>query len=137
MHLQKSTCILVLSAICICCTPKENSETESLPNPNKIDYIRPIDGIDEPLDPELVKKGKVLISYGDCGTCHTDERRAKGPAFKDIAKRYPNNQIYLDLLARKVISGGKGSWGNPVMAPHPHLKESEALAMVSYILSLE
>jgi len=32
------------------------------------------------------------------------------------------------------ISGGKGSWGNPVMDPHPNLQESDAKAMVSYIL---
>ena len=79
----------------------------------------------------------MLISYGDCNSCHTDDRRAKGPAFQDIAMRYPRNQVYIDLLAQKVISGGKGSWGNPVMAPHPNLQESDAKAMVTYILSLD
>jgi len=78
-----------------------------------------------------------LISYSDCSTCHTEERRAKGPAFQDIAKRYPSNQAYIGLLAQKVITGGKGSWGNPVMSPHPNLQYSDAEAMVTYILSLD
>ncbi len=58
-------------------------------------------------------------------------------AFQDIAKRYPIKEVYVDLLARKVISGGTGSWGSPVMSPHPDLKAEDAKAMVSYILSLK
>ncbi|MFT7201864.1 MAG: hypothetical protein ACI8YP_000330, partial [Algoriphagus sp.] len=38
---------------------------------NKPDYVRPVDGKSELLDLELVKKGKVLISYGACNSCHT------------------------------------------------------------------
>jgi cytochrome c len=103
----------------------------------RLNYIRPIAGKDILLDEELVKKGKVLISYSDCSTCHTEERRAKGPVFQDIARRYPSNQGYNDLLAQKVISGGKDSWGNSVMTPHPNLQYSDAEAMVTYILSLD
>jgi cytochrome c len=116
---------------------QEKSEKLDSTDSKKSDYIRPVEGKDELLDLELVKKGKVLISYGDCNSCHTDEKRAKDLAFQDIAMRYPQNQVYIDLLAQKVISGGKGSWGNPVMAPHPNLQESDAIAMVTYILSLD
>ncbi|MEP0711102.1 MAG: c-type cytochrome [Algoriphagus sp.] len=101
------------------------------------EYIRAIEGEDEILDPEIIKRGEVLISYSDCAECHKTDKRAKGPAFRDIAKRYPTTSAYLDLLARKVISGGTGSWGSPVMLPHPDLNEEDARAMVSYILSLE
>ncbi|WP_425635974.1 c-type cytochrome [Algoriphagus yeomjeoni] len=101
------------------------------------EYIRAIEGVDEVLDPELVKRGKVLISYSDCAECHKPDMRAKGPAFQDIAQRYPTSQVYINLLARKVISGGTGSWGSPVMAAHPELTMDDAIAMVSYVLSLE
>ena len=100
-------------------------------------YIRTIDGEDEELDQNIIKRGEVLISYSDCAECHKPDKRSKGPAFLDIAKRYPANQVYIDLLARKVISGGTGSWGNPIMSPHPDLDGMDAKAMVSYILSLE
>lgn len=98
-------------------------------------YVVP--GEDEEIDPELIKKGKVLISYSDCDDCHREDTRAKGPSFTDIAKRYPIRQVYIDLLARKVISGGTGVWGYPVMGAHPKLSMEDAQAMVSFILSLE
>ncbi|MFC5625779.1 c-type cytochrome [Algoriphagus winogradskyi] len=119
------------------CTQKPKQEVIDTSDLKEREYIRAIEGVDEVLDPELVKRGKVLISYADCASCHKPEERAKGPAFKDIARRYPISQVYINLLARKVISGGTGSWGSPVMAAHPQLTMEEATAMVSYILSLD
>ncbi|EAZ80596.1 cytochrome c family protein [Algoriphagus machipongonensis] len=124
---------MILSA----CTQKPSADTKDTSLIKEKDYIRVIEGIDEPLDHEMIQRGEVLISYSDCSECHKDDMRSKGPAFRDIAKRYPTSQVYLDLLARKVISGGTGSWGNPIMSPHPEINEDDAKAMVSYILSLE
>ena len=41
------------------------------------------------------------------------------------------------MLAQKVIAGGGGSWGSPVMDPHPKLSAEDAKMMVSYILSMK
>jgi len=41
------------------------------------------------------------------------------------------------MLAYKVILGGRGSWGYPVMDPHPKLSFEDAKMMVTYILSLK
>jgi len=60
-----------------------------------------------------------------------------GPAFKDIAKRYPVNKVYIEMLAHKVIMGGSRSWGTPVMDPHPKLSFEDSKMMVTYILSLK
>jgi cytochrome c len=137
MDLRLIFYLILLQALCYSCGKEERSESTDSTDLARLNYIRPIAGKDIFLDEELVKKGKVLISYSDCSTCHTEERRAKGPAFQDIAKRYPSNQAYIGLLAQKVITGGKGSWGNPVMSPHPNLQYSDAEAMVTYILSLD
>ncbi|WP_114748963.1 c-type cytochrome [Pleomorphovibrio marinus] len=114
----------------------QQKETESDETATK-DYIRPIPGQDEPVDPEILDKGEVLISYNACYDCHKKDGRFKGPAYRDIAKRYPRKQVYIDLLAQKIIAGGTGSWGNPIMPPHPKLTQEEAIAMASYILSLK
>jgi len=119
------------------CTEKRSTETFDSSKQKEADYIRVIDGTDRTLDPEIIKRGEVLIAYSDCSECHRPNKRAKGPAFQDIARRYPIQPAYIDLLARKVISGGTGSWGSPVMSAHPNLDEDDARAMVSYILSLE
>ncbi|MEB2774479.1 cytochrome c [Algoriphagus sp. D3-2-R+10] len=119
------------------CTQKTSEENVDSSVEKEQAYIRAIEGEDEEIAMYIIKKGEVLISYSDCAECHKSDKRAKGPAFQDIAKRYPIKQVYIDLLARKVISGGSGSWGSPVMSPHPNLKEEDAKAMVSYILSLK
>lgn len=100
-------------------------------------YIRPIEGRNDTIDPEIAEKGKVLIAYSDCYTCHTIAKRSKGPAFMDIARRYPSNKDYIELLAIKIIKGGSGAWGHPVMARHEGLSPEHARLMAAYILSLK
>ena len=101
--------------------PGCDSEPEQKNTRKKIDYIKPIQGINDSIPAEVAQKGEVLISYSDCYTCHKKDERSVGPAFKDIAKRYPVNKVYIEALAKKVIIGGNGSWGYPVMDPHPKL----------------
>jgi cytochrome c len=101
------------------------------------DYIRPIQGKNDTLSSAVIEQGKVLISYSDCYTCHKESERSFGPAFRDIAKRYPTNGVYIQILAQKVLLGGTGAWGNAVMLAHPKLTAEAAESMVSYILSLK
>lgn len=115
------------------CHPAPPAKPEREP----VDYIKAIPGKNDTLPAGVAEKGEVLIAYSDCATCHKVDRKSVGPAFKDIAKRYPVQQIFIEILARKVISGGTGSWGSPVMDPHPKLSLEEAKMMVSYILSLK
>lgn len=94
-----------------------------------------IPGKDEPMDSVLIVRGQVLISYSDCYLCHKIEGEAKGPSFREIAERYPHNQAILDLLGRKIISGGAGTWGYPVMSGHPDLSQESVQAMVTFVLA--
>lgn len=119
------------------CSQEKATEQETVISEEKSDEFYVVPGEDEAIDPEMIKKGKVLISYSDCDDCHREDTRAIGPSFTDIAKRYPIRQVYIDLLARKVISGGSGVWGYPVMGAHPKLSIDDAKAMVAFILSLE
>ena len=124
-------------ALSFSCSREKTAEQEDGISELKSDEFYVVPGEDEAIDPELIKKGKVLISYSDCYECHKEDTRAKGPSFSDIAKRYPIRQVYIELLARKVISGGSGVWGYPVMGAHPKLPIEDARAMVAFILSLE
>ncbi|MCR9015774.1 c-type cytochrome [Aquiflexum gelatinilyticum] len=129
--------IFLISLLVYSCAEKKSLEEKSITlNQKEKDYIKAIPGEDQELDAELIKKGEVLVAYSDCYDCHKEVNRAKGPAFRDIAKRYPANTIYIEHLARQVIRGSKGSWGYPVMSPHPQVKKEDAEAMVTFILSL-
>ena len=95
------------------------------------DY-RPHEGEDEtrPL-------GYRLIARDDCKTCHNTNVKTIGPAYVDVAERYPTSESTIAMLVNKVLKGGAGIWGTQVMSAHPNLKESDARAMIEYILSLD
>lgn len=80
--------------------------------------------------------GKKLMEESDCRSCHAEEKKSVGPSFRDIAERYKGNTESVGILSRKVINGGKGTWGEIAMPAHPKLSEEEASGMISYILSL-
>jgi cytochrome c len=122
---------------CACFFACKNEPEQKEITRKPVDYIKRIPGKDDSIPPEVVKKGEVLISYSDCYTCHKKDQKLVGPAFIDIAKRYPANKGYIELLALKVIYGGSRSWGYPIMAPHPKVSVEDAKMMVTYILSLE
>src|SRR5690606_14951792 len=81
-------------------------------------------------------KGKSLILASDCQSCHAEDKLSVGPSYKEIAKRYKDDSNALSLLSQKIIKGGSGVWGEVAMPAHPTLKESDAKAMVEWILSL-
>ena len=79
--------------------------------------------------------GKRLMELSDCKACHAIDQKSIGPAYLDVAKKYKGAGAE-GKLARKIISGGGGVWGEQAMSAHPQLKESETVEMVRYILSL-
>lgn len=100
-----------------------------------IENTQAIPGKNEPISIETAQKGEALISYSDCYTCHKIDKLSVGPPFKAIAKRYPANQAYIEMLAQKVILGGSGIWGSAAMTAHQDISREDAKLMVSYILS--
>jgi cytochrome c len=81
-------------------------------------------------------KGLKLIEGSDCKACHSLDKKSVGPAYKEVAKKYKDDKGAAERLAKKVISGGGGVWGEVAMSAHPQLGEADAKEMVSYILSL-
>lgn len=82
-------------------------------------------------------KGLDLIAQSDCLTCHKVEEKLVGPAYREVANKYPNTPATIDSLASKIIHGGAGNWGQLVMTPHPQISKEDAQTMVKYILSLK
>jgi len=82
-------------------------------------------------------EGKELLAKSDCLTCHKLDIKVVGPAYIDVAKKYPASEANYDMLSKKVIAGGSGNWGANAMAPHATLAPADAKKMVEYILSLK
>ncbi len=81
----------------------------------------------------VYQKGVQLIAGSDCLTCHTIDKAVTGPSYKDVAQKYPNDDATVDMLAEKIIKGGKGNWGQVPMTPHPQLNPDDAKAIVHFI----
>ena len=85
----------------------------------------------------LLAPGAKLVAGSTCLSCHKVNEKLVGPAYVDVAKRYPATEANIAMLATKIIQGGAGHWGQIPMSPHPGLAEGDAREMVKYILSLK
>ncbi len=81
-------------------------------------------------------KGMKLIAASDCKACHSVDKKSIGPTYNDVSQKYKGKASSVELLTKKVISGGSGVWGEVPMAGHPQLSAADASEMVKYILSL-
>ncbi|MGE7773847.1 c-type cytochrome [Chitinophaga sp. NPDC101104] len=97
----------------------------------------PAPAADNSMVADVAGKGKELMAAQDCATCHKETEKVIGPAFKDIAAKYPNTPENIATLADKIISGGSGNWGEIPMAPHAGISKSDAEEMVKYILTVK
>ncbi len=80
-------------------------------------------------------EGLALIEGADCLTCHKMDVRVVGPSYQEVADRYTEGD--LDMLASKIIEGGKGNWGEIPMTPHVGMSKENAKKMVEYIMTLK
>ena len=71
-----------------------------------------------------------------CLSCHGLDRRVVGPAFREIAARYKGEAGIEAKLAQKLRRGGSGAWGSMAMPPNPDLAESDAAALIHWVLGL-
>ena len=68
--------------------------------------------------------------------CHSLTEPLIGPPYQAIANLHAGNQeAMVEVLARKVIYGGAGTWGVVPMVPNEHVSEDEARGMVRWILA--
>ena len=77
-----------------------------------------------------------LAKAKNCVACHAVDSKLVGPSFKDVAAKYKGQKDAEDKLAKKVIAGGSGTWGNVPMPPNA-VSEKEAHDLVKWVLTLK
>ncbi len=80
-------------------------------------------------------EGLKLIEGADCLGCHKVDSKLVGPSYQEVADKY--TEADADMLADKIINGGKGNWGEVPMTPHAGMSKDTAKKMVAYILTLK
>lgn len=91
----------------------------------------------KPAEKAAAHPGEALIKKSDCLACHNVSQKIVGPAYKNVAAKYPATDENIEMLADKIINGGSGVWGAIPMSPHPAVSKADAKEMVKYILSLK
>ena len=82
--------------------------------------------------------GLALVVKSDCLTCHKIDEKLQGPPYREIANKYGDYpDTIISHLAGKIITGGRGVWGEIFMTAHPNLSKEDAEAMVKYVLLLK
>lgn len=84
-----------------------------------------------------VQASAELAKAKACLGCHVADRRVVGPAYKDVAARYAGQADARELLADKIMKGGRGAWGVVAMPPNPRVTPEEAAQLADWILGLK
>lgn len=79
---------------------------------------------------------QALIGQGNCKSCHLVEGKLVGPSFTEIAAKYKADADAPARLAKKIITGGNGAWGEVSMPPNATISETDADAILKYVLAL-
>ena len=111
------TKILFLSAITLLLTACGGSSNDTTATSSTTTAAAPA--------PAAKTGGELLIAKSDCVGCHHKENKIIGPAYLAIAEKYPSNEENINLLAGKIINGGKGVWGTIPMTPHAKITEDD------------
>jgi cytochrome c len=86
--------------------------------------------------PAGVPSAESLARAKNCLACHRLDKPLVGPAYRDVANRYRRDPSAIARLAAKVQSGGVGAWGPIPMPANRQVTDTEARALVAWILSL-
>ena len=78
---------------------------------------------------------EALAKKHNCLACHTVDKKAVGPAYKDIAKKYKGQNVAAKL-EEKVKKGGQGVWGPVPMPPNAAVPDADIKKLVDWILKL-
>lgn len=78
-----------------------------------------------------------LAAKQHCDECHAIQEARIGPPFQAVALRYAAERAAAEeRLARKIINGGAGNWGNIPMVGNERVSLEDARAIARWILSL-
>ncbi len=132
--MKKNILLMMLIAVIASCGGKNDKKAgdDAKPEDEKKETA-----VDNSQNPDY-QNGLALVAKSDCLTCHKIDEVLTGPSYRDIANKYAGtSDTIVNYLAGKIITGGKGVWGEVIMTPHAGLSQADAEAMAKYILLLK
>jgi cytochrome c len=133
--MKKFLIVSVIAALCYACNNDQKAGTAATDKPDSA--AAPVKAANDMSKNPDYQKGLALIATSDCLTCHKIDETSTGPAYRDVANKYTNDEATITTLAEKIVKGGKGNWGQVPMTAHPALSADDAKQMVKYVLLLK
>ncbi len=83
------------------------------------------------------KKAQEVMNKSGCAACHHVDKKLVGPAFKEIAKKHKGQKNAVEVLVKKIRSGGAGVYGSIPMPPNSpsQISDADLKAMAEWVLS--
>ncbi len=78
-----------------------------------------------------------LADRSRCLSCHDVDETVRGPAWRDVAKRYRGQPEVEERLVTKVYEGGGGVWGDDTMSSNKRAGLDNIRILVRWILTLQ
>ncbi len=85
---------------------------------------------------ETLPPGLELMKGSDCFNCHMVDRKLVGPSYLEVAAKYKDQEHALDEVAKRIVTGSTGIWGEIPMIPHPQHGIEQSRQMAEWIFSL-
>ena len=79
---------------------------------------------------------EALAKKHNCLACHQVDKKAVGPAYKEIARKYKGQAGADAMLAEKVKKGGSGVFGPIPMPPNAAVPDADVKKLVDWILKM-
>lgn len=79
--------------------------------------------------------GLDLARKNACMSCHAEDKKIVGPAYKEVAAKYKGDKTAEAKLIKKVKEGGSGVWGPVPMPPNPQVKDEDVKTLVRWVLA--
>ena len=75
-----------------------------------------------------------MLGANGCLACHAIESKVVGPAFHDVAAKYHGDSQAASKLAKSILEGSSGRWGQVPMPPNSALDAEQAKALAEFVL---
>jgi cytochrome c len=79
------------------------------------------------------KADEALAKKHNCLACHQVDKKAIGPSYRDVAKKYKGQNVAAQL-EQKVKKGSQGVWGQVPMPPNAAVPDADIKKLVDWIL---
>ncbi len=79
---------------------------------------------------------EALFKSKPCIACHAIDAKLVGPALKEVAAKYADQEGAAELLAGHIKNGSSGVWG-PIPMPPNAVTDEEATQLAEWILTLK